>query len=205
MANLVDVVTQDKWITEEARKLADYLVSSGIIQDLDVKNDQVREIIRRKNELAYHNTELLLKRYRDFAWQMSYAPFEIASELDHSCENIQEVIRAFDYEFVTHNKSMEYRLERLENSVLMFKTLNEAITVMRKRPKIGELLYKIIYYTYIDPEERSINDILQILMIKRSYYYDMKKEAISTITTRMWYGLPGRQVGMLIEAAKSCT
>ena len=203
MANLIDISKTDKWLTEEARKLTEYLVASGTIQNLNIQNDRVREVIRRKNELAYHNTDMLLRQYRDIAWQLEYAPYEIAEELDYSCENIEEVIRAFDYEFLSKNKSLEYRLERLEHSVCMFKALNEALTVLKNKPDNGELLYRIIYLTYIDPKRMTIEEILDELGYKRSYYYLMKREAITALSTRLWYSLPSRQVGMLIEAAQS--
>ena len=53
-------------------------------------------------------------------------------------------------------------------------------------------------------ESMTIEEIPEKLGMKRSYYYLLKKEAISTLSTRLWFPLPSRQVGMLIEAASSC-
>ncbi len=204
MANLIEISTQDNWITEEARQLIEYLVASGMIPDMNIQDDRVREVIRKKNELLYHNTELLLRQYRDIAWQLEYAPYEIAANLDYHCNNLEELIKAFDEEFLTNNRGLEYRLKRMEHSVLMFKALNEALTVLRLKPDDGELSYRILYLTYIDPQKIPIEDIPEKLGMKRSYYYLLKKEAISTLSTRLWFPLPSRQVGMLIEAASSC-
>ena len=48
MANLIEISAQDNWITEEARQLIEYLVASGMIPDMDIQDDRVREVIRRK-------------------------------------------------------------------------------------------------------------------------------------------------------------
>lgn len=203
MADIIDIVLEDKWITPEAKKLAEYLINSGTIPNMQIKDTQVREVIRKKRMIAFHNTELLLKNYRDIAWELEYAPYEIAANLDYSCDNISEIIQAFDYEFALGNKSLEYRLDRLEESVKMFKALNEAVTLLKKKPTKGELYYDIIYHTFIDPSKKSIDEILDMLYLKRSVYYTMRKEAISMISARLWYSMPARQVGMVIEAIKT--
>ena len=203
MATLDSICQSDKWMTDEARQLMDYLISSGTIQNINIQNERIREVIRRRNAIAFHNTELLLRQYRDIAWQLEYAPYKIAEELDYRCDNLEEVIKAFDYEFITNNKSLEYRLEQLEHSVIMFKALNEALTILKLKPDHGELYYRILYLHYIDPEQKKVPDITEELGLRRSTYYALKKEAISSVSTRLWYYMPARQIGMLIEAAKS--
>ena len=161
----------------------DYLIASGTIQNISIDNDRVREVIRRRNAIAFHNTELLLKQYRDIAWQLEYAPYKIAEELDYKCQNLEEVIKAFDYEFISNNRSLEFRLEQMEHSVIMFKALNEALTVLKNKPINGELFYTILYLQYVDPEHKSTEEIVEELGLKKSAYYDMRKEAINCLSS----------------------
>lgn len=106
MANLIEISKQDSRLTDEARKLTEYLVNSGTIQNLNINNERIREVLQKKQEIEFQNTELLLKQYRDIAWQLEYSPYEIAEELNYSCKNIEEVIKAFDYDFILNKPNI---------------------------------------------------------------------------------------------------
>ncbi len=203
MTTISVICHNDKWLTDEARKLMDYLIASGSIENKSIANDRVRELMRRKNAIAYHNTLMLLKQYRDIAWQLEYAPYKIADELDYRCHNLEEVIKAFDYEFVAGNKSLEFRLEQVEHSVIMFKALNEALSAVKMKPINGERFYQILYLQYIDPQHKNVDEIIEELGMRRTTYYRLRKEAINCLSTRLWYSMPARQIGMVIEAAQS--
>ncbi len=203
MANLYDITCIDRDLPKEARKIADYLISSGLIPDMNIRNEHVRDVIQKRNEIQYHNTKLLLKKYRDIAWQLKYSPYEIAKELDWSCKDAEEVIKAISCECLRGNKALEYRIERLEQSVQMFQALNEALTILKSKPVNGEICYKILYQLYIQPDKIPVEQVILNIGIAKSSFYYLRDEAIETVSDRLWYSLPSRQIGMLVEAAKA--
>ena len=202
MVNIYDISRQDKNIREEARKIADYLVSSGLIPDMRIRDEHIREVIQKKNELQYHNTKLLLEQYREIAWQLQYAPYEIAEELDWTCKDAEEVIKALNCELLRGNKILEYRIDRLEHSVQMFQALNEALTVLKERPDDGEVCYQILYMIYIQPEKKPIEAIREEFGVSTATFYRLRSKGIKRVSNRLWYSLPSRQIGMLVEAVK---
>lgn len=51
------------------------------------------------------------------------------------------------------NRKLENQLEGAKKSRLLLDRVNEALTVLRQKPKNGDDLYKLIYLTYIGPEK----------------------------------------------------
>ncbi len=202
MASIYDISCQDDNIKEQARKIADYLVSSGLIPDMRIRDEHVRDVIQKKNELQYHNTKLLLQQYREIAWQLQYAPYEIAEELDWRCKDAEEVVKALNCEVLRGNKILEYRMDRLQHSVQMFQALNEALTLLKNSPDNGEICYQILYMVYVEPKKKTNEMISEEIGISIATLYRLKNKGIEALSTRLWYALPSRQIGMLVEAAK---
>ncbi len=202
MANLVEIVKRDDWVTKEAQELIDYLISSGIIPNNEITDEKAREFNRRKNAIVFHNTKLLLERYRDIAWQLEYAPYEIAAELNHPCSALDEIISALDCDMARGEKKAEYRLNSIARTERLFKAVNEALSIVRAKPKIGEMNYQVLYLTYIDHDIRTIEEILDLICLQRSQYYNIRKSAIEKLAANLWPSMPSRQAGMLIEATQ---
>ena len=202
MSNITEIITKDEWVTKEAQELIDYLISSGIIPNYRITDEKTREFDQRKNAIVFQNTKLLLERYRDIAWQLEYAPYELAAELNRPCNDLDEIIKALDCEMARGEKKPEYRLSSIARTERLFKAINEALAGVRAKPRIGEMYYQVLYLTYIDHDIRTIDEILDIIGIQRTQYYKLKKRAIEKLSSSLWHSMPSRQAGMLIEAAQ---
>ena len=106
---------------------------------------------QKRNQMAYHNTELLLKHYRDIVWLLECFPNTIAEELEEPMKDVDELIDRLDLEMAKGNRRVENRMRSLEATRLMLDRINDALTVLKRKPRDGELLYELIRLTYIDP------------------------------------------------------
>ena len=75
--------------------------------------------------------------------------------------------------------------------------INEALTVLKKKPGNGPRLYELIYLTYIVPEKLSHTDLLFRLDLSSRQYYRLREEAISILSIRLW-SVPEEELGRLV-------
>ncbi len=134
-------------ITKE--KLAKNFV---LLEGKSISADRIREAQQKKQLTAYHNTELLLKHYKNIAWMIECFPDTIAEELEQPFQNVDEMIERLDLEITLGNYKIENRLASIRKTRLVLDRINEALTVLKKKPEDGERLYDLIYLTYITPE-----------------------------------------------------
>lgn len=123
--------------------MLDLLINRGVVEDKRILNPQVRLDKQKRNQMAYHNTELLLKHYRDIVWLLECFPDTIADELEEPMKDVDELIDRLDLEMAKGNRRVENRLRSLEATRLMLDRINDALTVLKQKPRDGETL-KII-------------------------------------------------------------
>lgn len=58
------------------------------------------------------------------------------------------------------NRKLENQLEGAKKSRLLLDRVNEALTVLKQKPKNGMELYRLIYLTYIGPETLRHKELL---------------------------------------------
>ena len=78
-------------------------------------------------------------------------PDTIAEELDRPFAGIDELVDHIDVEMSMNNRKLESRMAGIQKSQLLLDRVNEALTVLKKKPNDGEKLYNLIYETYIAP------------------------------------------------------
>lgn len=76
--------------------------------------------------------------------------------------------------------------------------VNEALTVLKKKPENGERLYKLIYLTYIAPERLSHNELLYRLDMSSRHYYRLRQQAITILSIRLW-AAPDTEVDVWLD------
>ena len=162
------------------------LTKRGLIGDKRIVSDKARDAQQQKNKMAYHNTQLLLKHYRTIAWMLECFPDTIAEELDQPFEGIDKIIEHIDFERAYGNRKLENRLESVQKTRLMLDRVNEALTVLKKKPKDGEQLYQLIYLTYITEEKLTLVEILFRLAVSSRQYYRLRQDAINILSLRLW-------------------
>jgi hypothetical protein len=162
------------------------LTKRGLIGDKSIASDKARDAQQQKNKVAYHNTQLLLKHYRTIAWMLECFPDTIAEELDQPFGELDKLIEHIDFERAYGNRKLENRLASVQKTRLMLDRVNEALTVLKKKPKDGEQLYQLIYLTYITEEKLTLVEILFRLAVSSRQYYRLRQDAINILSLRLW-------------------
>ena len=137
-----------------------FLTHRGILGDTRIDDERARAIKQQKTKNAYHNTLLLLKHYRTIAWLLECFPDTIAQELDQPFDRLDELIDRLDMEMAIGNKKLENRLAGIEKSRMILDRVNEALTILKKKPEDGQKLYELIYLTFIAPETLNHSELL---------------------------------------------
>lgn len=172
--------------TKEKEMLLQLFTKRGLMADINISDERFRESQQKKQLVAFHNTELLLKHYKNITWMLECFPDSIAEELEQPFENVDEVIERLDLEITRGNRKIENRLESVLKTRVILDRVNEALTVLKKKPEDGGRLYDLIYLTYITPESLNHNEILYRLNLSSRHYYRLREQAINILSIRLW-------------------
>ena len=168
------------------KRFIDFLLNSGYLADPKIENQEVRAKRQEDNRKIYHNTQLMLQHYRDLAWVLEGIPSELKAELDIPFADLDTLISRLDLELSLNNHRLESRIYALIKSRMLMDRLNEAINFLKTKPDEGELMYQIIYYTFIGEKMNSVYDILNKIGIAKTRYYKLRKIAITMISVKLW-------------------
>ncbi len=174
------------------------LTDRGILPDTGIENEKVREARKEKRKNTYHNTMMLLQHYRSIVWLFECFPENVARELEKPFEGVDTLLEQVDLEVSWGNRKLESRLEGIQKSRLLLDRVNEALTVLKKKPENGERLYKLIYLTYIAPERLSHNELLYRLDMSSRHYYRLRQQAITILSIRLW-AAPDTEVDVWLD------
>lgn len=174
------------------------LTDRGILPDTGIDNEKVREARKEKQKNTYHNTMMLLQHYRTIVWLFECFPENVAGELEKPFEGVDALLEQVDLEMSWGNRKLESRLEGIQKSRLLLDRVNEALTVLKKKPENGERLYQLIYLTYIAPEKLSHNELLYRLDMSSRHYYRLRQQAITILSIRLW-ATPDSDVDVWLE------
>ena len=177
---------EEKKLSAKTEQFLGYLMRSGYLADPKIQDPKARAKKKEKNQKTYHNTRMLLEHYREMLWAMESVPAELKAELDLPLEELDALISKLDLEMSMENRRTESRLQTILKSRVLLDRINEAIAFLRTKPSEGELLYKIIYETYIADKKDSIFDVMDELNLSRARYYDLRKKAINMIGMKLW-------------------
>ena len=178
-----------------AEAVLSFLRDRGILTGDDVSPQQ---IVENKQKQAYHNTLLLLANYRNILWQTDSEMETIAAELELPLQNLDAVLSRIDAQIGMENRRLELRLERLAKTRQLLDRINDALTTLKRKPENGQLLYDLIYMTYIGEEKLLQTDVLFRLNISRRHYYRLKEQAVSIISLRLW-SAPSSDLDLWLE------
>ena len=146
------------------------------------------------NEKIYHDTEKLLKKYRDVVWSVeaSVMQAKINFELEFDCEIDEFLGMAYSAGADLSGTDIEAHIRSIERSRKMLKIVDNAVDVMRRKHKSGEVYYWVLYYTYLsEQEQKNIVDVLEkvgdaIGAVSCKTYYTRRHEAVNCLSTILW-------------------
>ena len=134
----------------------------------------------------YHNTYLLLKKYRDVVWSLELSVQRVKNkfqiEMGSSIEDFLESAYIAGADFA--DSGIEEHTKSIERSHKMLKLIDNAVDLLRNKHKNGESYYWILYYSYLSPKQyRNAEEITELLEPHTGYistktYYRKKYEAM---------------------------
>ncbi len=83
----------------------------------------------------------------------------------------------------------------------MIEHIDKALIVLRKKPNDGEMLYDLIYHTYIIPEALTHLDILDRIHISSRHYYRLREKAINVLSVILWSSIAREVINLLEQRA----
>ena len=148
-----------------------------------------------KNPTAeYHNTLLLLSKYRDVVWSLEVTTKKMKSrfikEMGCNIEEYLESVHLAGFEF--SESGVQERTKEIEQSAYMLKLLEAAIDVLRNKHKYGETYYWILYYSFLSPQQyKNTEEIIRQLSphvesLSYKTYFRKRKEAIEALSMVLW-------------------
>ncbi len=93
---------------------------------------------------------------------------------------------------------LESRLDSIRKSRLLLDRINEALSVLKRKPGDGARMYELIYLTYLGPDKLSHADLLYRLDISSRHYYRLRQQAITILSIRLW-AAPASEVDSWLE------
>lgn len=173
-------------ISAKAEQLLSMLERRGIVEDQSIISQKAREADQELRRNMYHNTQVMLQHYRDIVWALECFPQQVAEELDRPLRNLDALLSAVDTQIAMGNARLEHRLLSIQKSRLLLNRINDVLTVLCSKPGNGELMYNIIFQTFLTPEKLTHTEILYRLDISDRHYYRMRQQAINVLSIRLW-------------------
>ena len=147
-----------------------------------------------REDWIFHNTKLLLERYRDVVWSLEVAVFRtntnFRAEFGTSLEEFLDLSYEAGLDLPTSDVAA--RIHSMNKSRNILRIIDSAVSMLREKHKNGEIYYWVLYYTYLSPQE--IGTVEEIVERLRPYmkdcvdrtYYRKKKEAIQQLGILLW-------------------
>lgn len=173
-------------LSPQTEEFISLLERRGIVEDPEITSAKIREAEQELRRNMYHNTQSMLKNYRDIVWALECFPERVAEELDRPLKDLDALLSAVDTQLAMNNAKLEHKLLSIQKSRLLLDRINEALTVLRHKPGNGELMYNILFQTYLTPDKLTHAEILYRLGISDRHYYRLRQQAVNILSIRLW-------------------
>ena len=170
----------------QAEQLIALLERRGIVEDPSIVNEKARQAEQALCRNMYHNTQMMLKHYRDIVWALECFPEQVAEELDRPLKDLDALLSMVDTQLAMGNTRLEHRMLSIKQSRLLLDRINDALTVLRQKPGNGEMMYNIIFQTFVTPDKLTHQEILYRLDISDRHYYRLRQQAVNILSIRLW-------------------
>lgn len=197
-SNEKELYRQEGEILDRSEAFMGFLTECGGFINSKTTAEKFHSAEKKQVGKNYHNTLVLLRQYRTIVWMMEYFPEVIAEELEKPFEGIDMLLEQVDMEMALGNQRLKTRMEGIQKSRVLLDRVNEALTVLKKKPDDGERLYQVIYLTYIAPEQLSHTELLDRLGMSSRHYYRLRQQAIIVLSIRLWTA-PTKDVDIWLE------
>ena len=160
-----------------------------------------------REEYLYHNTELLLKKYRDVVWSievaMTQTELDFELEMDCGLGEFLEMSYVGGEDFL--GTQIQEQMRILERNKKMLKIIEKAVNVLKSNPTFGKEYYWILHFTYLSEKVYStVDEIIEKVhgethkYISQKTYFKHRKAAINKLSTILW-GFTAKDCCSIIE------
>ena len=170
----------------QTEQLIALLERRGIVEAPSIVNEKARQAEQALRRNMYHNTQMMLKHYRDIVWALECFPEQVAEELDRPLKDLDALLSMVDTQLAMGNTRLEHRMLSIKQSRLLLDRINDALTVLRQKPGNGEMMYNIIFQTFVTPDKLTHQEILYRLDISDRHYYRLQQQAVNILSIRLW-------------------
>ena len=163
---------------------------------------------KHNDEELQHDTELLLKKYRQVRWALEMASGQAMRELKHETGITEEYLQAAVFAGADiSNTRLERRAQSMERSRKMIELVDDSVELMRRYHPKGDIYYEIIYRYYMSRKYCPQAEVIEQMAENEIYlcentFRKYKKEAVKVIGEILW-GYDNRESsGILKEFVK---
>ena len=168
-------------------------------------NDKKQE----REKYLYHNTELLLKKYREVVWSIEASAIraEMNFEIETGCKMSEFLDMSYAAGFDLAGCDIAEQARTMERNKKMLAIVDAAVDLMRRKHENGEEYYWVIYYSYLsDKPLKSVDDIIDKVEkytgpISCQTLYNWRKDATATLSSILW-GYTTKDCLGIIESMK---
>jgi len=165
-----------------------------------VSSGKVRRMSNSSNIVGneYHYTKRLLSIYRNVEWHVERSVDNIMETAQvYGNQQMYDLIVYLSHELETYDgaidkKAIEDRIRSLDETQEILVCVKKALEHLRAHPDRGEIYHDIIYYSYINKEKMTDQQIWEMLHLSQPTFYRYKKKAIEMMGIALWgFFIPG--------------
>ena len=136
----------------------------------------------------FKKAKMLLSIYRRVCWSTIGRADLIADEMCYYCGSDLDGALIYLEQFAPDKEKdrFESRIRALFETRLMIELVDSAMMKVKEFPENGDLYFEILSKCYLSKFKYTENELLEILNIERSRFYDRKKESIILFGLSLW-------------------
>lgn len=170
------------WPTEQTEKVLELLTRASE-QKAGLRAAERNSILESSRISA---TKLLLRKYRAIKWS-------VETGTEHALKLLEdkEYQRLMELEESVQNQRLRSTALLTASNKVLWVQLNAALDCFREfcendpSPQT-QRQYRIIYERYLAPQEKSVQDITELLHIERAHFFRGVRDAISTLSVMLF-------------------
>lgn len=146
---------------------------------------------RNLNEnIVLKRTKMLLSTYRRICWQTSDRYSDLENDEGQFCYIHPDLTDAIDYlecfDPDREKNQFEDKIRTLFETRWMLELVDQTMLRVREFPGYGQTYFTILNDCYLSSMKFKESDMLLLLKVERSRYYDWKKDAIIAFAMALW-------------------
>lgn len=173
----------------------------------NLKNTNETGSKQKHENFLYHNTEILLKHYRDVVWSVeaSVLQAELGFELEMNCKLEEFLEMSYVAGADLSGTDIQEHMRTLERNKKMLQTVDMAVKSLRERHANGDEYYWILYYTYLSEKPcKCLDDIVAKIEEKTKpmawkTYYKKRNMAIRALSVLLWGYFTKEGIAMICD------